>query len=394
MRGRVGWLIDSWRQILLGMLIFGAVLFIFGFRLNSLVPGLSADEVAFVHSADSGRDIMNDPTFAPQKVATYGLIKLGLTSPGMLRLPSVLLAFSAVISLFFILRKWYTKRIALLGSLLLLSSSWLLSIGRLALSDASYLVLLPILWLGYHFYTTHRSNSALLILCTVAALSFYIPGAIWFITLIAVWQAPGITKILKRVKTGTILAGAFGVAIILGPLVWSMVSDSSIILPSLGLPANLEAVKNMPINLLNVIKQLVLVAPQDPQHTLGRLPLLDVFTIAMLVIGMYSLRFQLKLARAQLQILALAGLGLLVAGGGVNIAVLLPLIYVLAASGMAFLLQQWLVVFPRNPLARSVGSILLTSCVFLVSFYHLSRYFIAWPQTPATKNVFHRTLVQ
>lgn len=388
------WFVESWRQILLVTLVSLGILFLLTFQLGSLVPGLSVNEVKFVQSADSGKDIIDNPLFFPQKIMVYSLIKVGLDSSAFVRLPSVVLAFAASVCLFLILRNWYTKRIAILGCGLLCTSSWLLGTGRLALSDASYLMLLPVLWFCFLLFTTRRTTTVWLLLSLLAAFSLYIPGALWFIVLILLWKSPSVWRVSKDIKWWIKVIGGLLFLLVLTPLIWSMVQQPDTILTSLGLPENVNALMHIPLEALYVIKHLVLIAPFDPEHTIGRLPLLDVFTAAMVGLGLYNLRFQLKLARAQLQMAVLLLLWLLVAGGGVNIVALLPIVYVLAAGGIAFLLKQWVTVFPRNPIAQTVGTTLLSLCVVLVSFYHINRYFIAWPQTPATRITFRHSLVQ
>jgi hypothetical protein len=161
-----------------------------------------------------------------------------------------------------------------------------------------------------------------------------------------------------------------------------------------GLPDTVTNLKMLLDNFFNIPEWLFLSGPNDPVHWLGRLPLLDVFSTAMLVLGIYSIRYHLEFIRVQLLVGSSMLLTLLITlGGPVTITVLMPAIYILIAGGVAFLLQQWFTVFPRNPIAKTIATTMMSVSILLVSYYHISHYFIAWPQSPATKAAFSDKIV-
>jgi hypothetical protein len=75
-------------------------------------------------------------------------------------------------------------------------------------------------------------------------------------------------------------------------------------------------------------------------------------------------------------------------GGPVGLSVLVPLAFVVAAAGIAYLLHEWLKVFPRNPLARGFGVALVTVAVLVSCVYNLRAYFVAWPAVDTTQTIF------
>lgn len=87
----------------------------------------------------------------------------------------------------------------------------------------------------------------------------------------------------------------------------------------------------------------------------------------------------------------LIGALLFALGGPVGISILVPIVYLMVAAGFGYLLHEWLLVFPRNPLARSLGFGLLGIAVTLTCVYNLRTYFVAWPHNPATKAAFHKS---
>lgn len=79
-------------------------------------------------------------------------------------------------------------------------------------------------------------------------------------------------------------------------------------------------------------------------------------------------------------------------GAGIDAIYIAPFLYIIAAAGIALLLQQWFTVFPKNPFARSVGVVLISICISASVAYNLHRYFIAWPHTPEVIREFQQPL--
>jgi hypothetical protein len=80
---------------------------------------------------------------------------------------------------------------------------------------------------------------------------------------------------------------------------------------------------------------------------------------------------------------------LTVLNGWLAMTIALPMFFVLVSAGLALFLQQWFTVFPRNPLARTVGITVVSFVVVLAGYYNLRHYFVAWPRNPDTRQVFN-----
>lgn len=72
-----------------------------------------------------------------------------------------------------------------------------------------------------------------------------------------------------------------------------------------------------------------------------------------------------------------------------TISIVLPFVYLLVAGGINFMIEQWFMVFPYNPFARNLAIVLIFVAIGATGFFHFNRYYIAWPQAPATKNTYH-----
>ncbi len=383
------WVFMMWRPILAFLVVSVIVSFAFTYKLGRLTPAASNVEKQYVTSIDSGQKILDHPVYAVHKIPVYALNKLNVKSIAPYRAVSAVFAILAVVSCFFVLREWFSDRIAALGAILFMNSAWILHTSRLAIPEASFLLLMPLLWAVVWLYNTTLRKSALLVLSFLCAASFYVPGFGWLLFMSAIWQRKRLWEELSAVPIWFRLCCALILVTGIVPLAWAAVGSPSVLLLAAGLPQQFPLPKDILLNFINIPEYLLLRGPDDPVRWLGRLPLLDVFSGGMLLLGIYSIRYHLKLIRIQLLVgssIILAAL--LTFGGPLTITVLMPAVYILIASGVAFMLQQWLAVFPKNPIARGLAIVLLLGSVSLVSLYHLRHYFVAWAGSPATKAAF------
>lgn len=382
-----------WKPILAFLVVAVIVCGILGFRLGSLTGGVSLSERDYIASVDSGRELLQNPTYALHKIPTYLLFKLDIQRIAFYRLVSVIFAALSVVSCFFILREWSTDRIAILGTWLFLTSAWLLHIGRLASPEASYLLILPLVWAAIWLYNTTLRKTALIVLSLLSGMAFYIPGFGVLLVGIAVWQYKKIWSELRQVPWWFRLLCGLIICILLLPLILASIDSTRELLRAVGLPTGMPKLKTIGNNLLNIPEYFLLRGPDDATKWLGRLPLFDAFSTVMMIVGFYSLRNYWRLIRSQMLIVGCIYFGILIGlGGPVAITVLVPIAYIFIALGLTFMLQQWYAVFPHNPIARAIATTLLSLSILLVSFYHLSHYFIAWPESPLTKQTFSHKL--
>ena len=246
---------------------------------------------------------------------------------------------------------------------------------------------------GYWIRSTKRSALAGLIGVVLACSLIYVPGLVWFVVLGAIWQRKQIGTHLKDSKLSIPVIGIIGV-ILLVPLVVAISRQPSLFRTLIGLPTGqLANAYDIFRHILNVPVQLFLHGPANPVIWLGQLPLLDVLAIAMAVLGAYAYFRRRQLDRTKLlAAILLIGTVLIGLRGSVSMIILAPFIYILITAGIGYLLNEWLSVFPRNPLARTTGLALIFLVVALSSFYNLKQYFIAWPGAPATKKAFQKRI--
>ena len=128
-----------------------------------------------------------------------------------------------------------------------------------------------------------------------------------------------------------------------------------------------------------------------PELHLGRLPMLDIFSAAMFALGIYYFAVRIKTRRSIILFSSMVLLFILVPLSPLyqlSATILMSFVFLCVISGIVELLNQWFAYFPRNPWARNFGVAMIVVAIGFASFYHLERYFIAWPNTPETKSVY------
>ncbi len=382
---------DYWRQALALLLIGLFVTMVLWYQLGTLVPGFSTPELAARANANSFRKILENPLFLPHKLMQYVLISLGRNGAFWMRTVSALWGLAVIVIFFDIIRNWYSRRVALLGGALFLSSAWFLHFARLGTPEIMYATTIGLLWVGVRLKSVNAPRiRTILASVLILGCSFYVPGLAWLIIPMLIWQrkvvASELSSIPRWLAALTILAVTVGVA----PLIYSFVLNPVLIRDWLYIPSRIN-IGQFWSNLWHIPVWIALRGPVMPVYWLGRTPMFDVFSLVMAVLGLFVLNYYRLLDRVRAVIvIILLGFGLAVFNGWIALAVAMPLIFVVITAGIALFLQQWFTVFPRNPLARIAGITVVSFVVALACTYNLRSYFIAWPRTPATKLVFNK----
>jgi len=384
------WFALTWRPVALftGVSLF--FLALLWFRLDSLVPGFSDNELSARASSGTTKILIANPLELPHKLLQFVPQYFKHFGPLAMRSASTIIGLFGIICFYVVLRGWYTKRIALLGTLLFATSSWFLHFARLGTADVSYILFFGVvactIWLQKERLTWVGAAASMAL---VVAL-LYMPGMVWFVVPALFWQIARIARMLSKQNPAYLTLLAFIGTALMIPLGWALYKDPTLIRTYFGLPQMFPAPLDILNNIAHVPSQIFLQGPKNPEIWLGRLALLDWFASTMFVLGAYAFWRRRKLDRTWIFIYVFV-VGSIFVGlqGPVSITLLLPFVYVFVAAGVALMLQQWFTVFPVNPFARWAGASLLILAVVLTSFYNVSHYFVAWPNAPETKQVFH-----
>jgi hypothetical protein len=271
---------------------------------------------------------------------------------------------------------------AFLSTAILGTSTWFLITARTASPDVFYLSTLLIIGTVTIFKKIpHKKSSAFLIIL-LSSLLIYVPGMIWFLFFVVICFRNQIQKLIKNIPDWIIVSGLLWSMLILFPLIYALLHQTVTFSDILGLPASLPNPLLFIKNILNVPIQLFIRGPDLQNIWLGRLPLLDVFSSGMFILGLYVSWINWGLEYSRMLIYSLIFSTFLISIGGVfTLTVIIPFVYLIISLGLAYFLQQWLSVFPVNPIARGLGVSMLAISVVIIGVYHSSRYFIAFPDS-------------
>jgi len=376
-------------------LFLGCVTLIFillWLQLGTLVPGFSQNELNQRAASGTVKAIVDNPMGAPHKGLQLVAHYTKRIGPGAMRSASAAIALVVACSFYYVLKTWYSRRVAVLGVLMFITSAWFLHSARLGTDSILSALLITALAAALWLQRSRGSFIALLVGAAVVIGLFYVPGMIWFIIPAFLWQSQRIGRLLEDVPFPLLVVIILGGLVVVGPIGWAIYQEPGLAKTFFGLPQTFPAPLEIVKNTARVPVEIFFRGPNNPEFWLGRLPLLDWFTIGMFVIGAYGYVSKLKLDRTWLFVYIFA-VGSLLAGlkGPVSSTLLLPFVYVMVAGGIGLMLQQWFTVFPRNPVARGVGTAMIILAVGASCLYNTTHYFVAWPDAPATKQTFvHR----
>ncbi len=361
------------------------------YRLGSLVSGLSLTEQHAATSPVGWHGLYHDALYLPLKVLRsldfYIFPQHGLT---LTRLPNTFFGALTIISLTWLVWLWHNRRTALIAGLLFAAGAWTLHVSRLASFDVLYLWALPSILL-MNVALQRKPDKAYSVYGNVVlwGLLLYVPGMIWFLIINWYFQRKYIAKGWQHFNRWWQRFAYFLLSLVWLPLLIVNVTQVSILKTWLGLPLHLDPPLTIAKHFIGVFVHLFVRGPEYPQLWLGKTPILDIFTLAMCLMGLYFYSKNRQASRSRmLGSFFIVGAILIALAGPVGLSVLVPLLYVVAATGVAYLLHEWLQVFPLNPIARGVGLGLVTLAVVLACTYNLRAYFVAWPHNKTTQTVF------
>lgn len=333
-------------------------------------------------SLETSSDI-DSIAYLPVKVVLVVLHKLGIGNQYNMRYLSVLVMLFGIFCFYKFISSLVRKRMAVFATLLFSCSTWALLQARQDSITTMQLALIPaVLYLGGLIIT---SNSLVLrfISSVLLAEFIFVPGAIWFFLFIFVIAIYLNEKVRFRsiilpftVFVATLAAYA---AILFH---WSLTGYHQLIKllgPELG---SLPSISTIKANALDLPGQLFYSGLNDPSW-LSQTPIIDWVTLSFLIAGViYLIKTKQRPIKKKIIVsFFVLALALIILNGIAYVSILLPIAYLVVGLGITYLADQWMIIFPNNPLARSLGLIMIGLVIFTVCFFHLERYFVGWPKT-------------
>lgn len=378
-------------EIVLVTAAFVLLFMLLWFRLGSLTFGnAAAVETASRQAASSWHAIIDNPLYAPYTIVQRLVMLTGHDGITSMRLVTTMWAIIAMVLFYLVARQWHSVRVAGLATWLFISSSWFLHTARLATPEILWLV--SILALVVLFSPRREGPSSWLsfpiLIATLGAI-LYVPGMVWLVLLSIILRRDNIADAWAASRNVLVrIVSILGGLVMLAPLARGLAQSSPLLKQWMGIDQFASATI-MAKQFLSVPKQLFISGPLDPVHWLGRLPLLSVFEIVMFIIGAYFYASHLRAARSRfIIILSLLAWLIIGIGGLVSLSLIVPVVYLVLTTGIAYMLHEWFKVFPNNPIARSIGIAVIAVAILLTSIFQTRSYFVAWRYSPETSKVF------
>lgn len=382
------------------VLAMGVLLGLLWYRLGSLTYGNAANiEVNAQLSSATWQAIVANPLNAPYNVVHLLAVVMGYTGITSLRLTSTVFAVLAAVLFYVAARQWHNLRVALLATWLFTSSAWFLHVGRLGSPEILLLAgMLAIIVVLSPNKNGRHNRLALPSILLCLSIVLYVPGMVWLVVVGAYSQRQNIAEAWHVTQAAWMRVTSIAVSgMIIMPLLYAFVQTPKLIRQWAGVTQSIEfTISGFQIvakNVLEVPKSFMYQSSFDAVHWLGKLPILNVFEMIMLILGIYFYATHFRAARTKLiLIISIIAIFLIGVGSSNTISLIIPIVYLVAAAGMAYILHVWLKVFPNNPVARSLGILLITCTVVLSSVYHTRSYFVAWRYNTVTMQAFDQKL--
>lgn len=384
---------------LIGLILFG-LLFVSG----TLVPGgLSQTEMdAATKSGNIALGVFagNQPDnipFLPYRLLQGASIELLGVSTLSIKLPSLILAAGSIILLFGILMLWFRRNVAIIITLITMTSSQFLLQSQSGTAGIVYMFWGALLVFAGSMMAHRKSFRPfwLIALGGIAGLSLYIPYMLYAIVPLAFTAIvhPHARFIVFKQPLWAILGASALFIITLIPMILATISEPVTLIHIAAGSAIATGTFSLSTTLPEFLKYIDFYNNHGgrillPAYSMGLLALAIVGFVAM-IRTKYTAKSYILTAWAILTI------PILIINPDIASAAMLP-ITLLAAFAIDYLIRRWYTLFPRNPYARVAGLIPLGALVFVLSLSNMDRYIYGFHYDPNAASAYSTdtTLIQ
>ncbi len=378
-----------WRPVLVSVFLLAILFVTFNFQLKSLTNGYTRQESIYVSSLTTAESTLSTMTYLPMRVAGF-LTTKATDDRANARFVSAALGMISVIGMYFLLSKWHTRRVSMLTTFMYGSSVWMLITARNSMPNISLAISPWLIYLYLKIDQAKRKNFMLTVLVIALGVSLYLPGYMLAFIVLGIWQRKKISSLIKKTNNLYAFVLILGFLLVIAPLIYLSILHPKELALLIGKPIGGLTPKIYFNNLYDIIVGLSWNSTRIKQLAAGRIALLDLFSLTMLAAGIIIAIKKRKQDKMLFSAIALiVGILMCAIGGMISLAIVMPFVYILIAVGMTWLLQQWLSVFPRNPVAQNIGIGLVILVAVISIGFNYSRYFVAWPHMTTTVTIYN-----
>lgn len=383
-----------WRYILGytigGLLIIATMVFNLlyvpgGIRVAEQSTAVASGALAF--SNFNPDTVINLPYHVLQR-ASFALFDVSILS---IKLPSIVLGILAIIGCYFLLATWFRRNVAIITTVIAATLPATLFIAQDG-TAAVYTICVSF-WLLYAATCVSRAVRPqlfwIILFSLLLALNLYTPLGIWLniAILSTMLFHPHIRYGARRFNINRLAVASAVGFVILAPLIYSLTMQPSIGLTLLGIPTSIP---DLSANLHTLSTYYFATSPMASTPYLE--PLFPMAAILLIIIGFY--RFILVKYTARSYVTWFWGLIMvpMVILNPESFMIILPLAVLMIAMGIASLIREWYVLFPRNPYARIVGLVPLGIIVVGIAVTNTFHYIAGYHYSPSVAPTYSQDL--
>lgn len=318
-------------------------------------------------------------------IDTFGISDLSI------KLPSLVLATISIIGILLLLRMWFKGNVALLTTVLVVTTGQLLFIAQSGTPSIMYIFTTVWLLLAALLVSRRTSHGAIwkLVLFIIVAISLYTPLSTYIILALvsAVILHPHLRYIVRRLSKVKV-AFAFACALILiAPLIYAIVLQPNIGLTLLGIPKEWPHLVSNGVQILKQYFDFI-----TPTNGALITPIYGLGPMLLILLGALRLATTKYTARSYIiSTWVILLLPVLLLNPNFVTVTFVPVI-LLMAMGIDSLLGNWYRLFPRNPYARVAGLIPLSILIGGMVISGVDRYMYGYQYDPQTTSHFSHDL--
>ena len=330
-----------------------------------------------LHPISAGSSLVN----LPWSVLQWLSINLFGLSTMSLRLPAVLLTLLSVVLLIFLISRLMRPSIAMMTGLLLVSSSFMISIARSGTATAMTVLLIILLLLCVYYALTaagwRRRTAVVGLVITSGLMCYMTAGPYILLAMLLVALLHPQTRLAIKRGRRWLLAMVAGLVVITLPLIIATVH--AVLTGNVGDSIVSDLLLIGAPSLSNLVTMLQAYVGLQPTVVGGLVaPMLTIVGAALVVVGLV---YAAVTARASVRFYALVGMIILALILGSCDASFVYLLFVptiiLGAMALAYITGKWYGLFPNNPYARVFAIIPIAILIGSLCSVDASRYFSA-----------------
>lgn len=364
-------------------------------QLDKMPPGVSEKELVIIERLksyfDNGFSVGPDITHSFFEFLSYIWAKIfGLTVLNI-RILTAVIGIATIISLFYFIKSWFSKKVAIFTTVLISFSAFQIAVSRVI----SYQSLTPLFFLLIFLLLTYsyRTKNSWLFGFSgfFVGLSLYVDKIFLLLAILFLVSGLYFVKLNKKFFTSyrkEIVVAGFGfLAAIIPQILFFMKNPQALTSNYFNLDFN-----SYLYNLSEVVKMLFVKGKADYFSNLGTEPILDPLIAVTAILGLiYSIYHYKRRKYFFLNSWLLIFVFYVVATtdlSQISLYPIFPVFFVYSALILDYTTAEWMKTFPLNKKAQFLAIFLISLFITFSIAYNFQRYFIAYKNSTEVKKEF------